>query len=79
MTSASSVFNQNWKNWYGLSMSGASHTAPPSDFPNFVPSDLVISGVVRTCTPVPSAFLIRSTPAIRLPHWSFPPVCRVHP
>src|SRR5690625_6664871 len=58
-------------------MSGASQTAPPSLLPNLVPSALVISGVVSTCTLWPSTLWIRSTPESRLPHWSLPPVCRV--
>ena len=77
--SASSALSQNWKNAYGDVSDGSSQTAPPSDLPNFVPSDLVTSGVESACTVAPSARRTRSMPAVRLPHWSEPPVCSVTP
>jgi hypothetical protein len=46
-------------------MSGSSQTAPPSDFPNLMPSALVMSGVVSACTGVCSTRRIRSTPGSR--------------
>ena len=34
---ASSTCTKNCRNWYGVVRPGSSHTAPPADFPNFVP------------------------------------------
>ena len=59
-------------------MSADSHTALPSDLPNFVPEASVSSGVVRVHRG-PLGAVDRSTPAVRLPHWSLPPVCSVQP
>ena len=38
--SASSLWIQNWRNWYGEVRAGSSHTAPPTDLPNLAPSAL---------------------------------------
>ena len=73
--SASATFIQYWKNWYGEVRSAASQTAPSSDLPNFLPSERSSSGQVKACACLPSDFLIRSTPARMLPHWSEPPIC----
>jgi hypothetical protein len=72
--SASGTFIQYWKNWYGVVLSAASQTVSPSDLLNFLPSERSSSGQVRACACLPSAFLIRSTPASRFPHWSEPPI-----
>src|SRR3954471_17348131 len=77
--SASSALSQNWKKAYGDVSAGSSQTFPPSDLPNFVPSDLVTRGVHSACTVAPSVRRTRSMPAVRLPHWSDPPVCRLTP
>ncbi len=77
--SRSSLLSQNWKNAYGEVSSGSSQSAPPSVLPNLVPSDLVSSGVANACTGACSTRWIRSSPAVRLPHWSLPPNCSVQP
>ena len=38
----------------------------------------VMSGVASAWTDAPSTRRIRSTPAVRFPHWSQPPVCSWH-
>ena len=76
---ASSVLSQNWYQAYGDVSSASSQTVPDSVLPNFVPSDLVTSGVVSAWTRLPVTRRTRSTPATMLPHWSEPPVCSVQP
>ena len=53
--------------------------ALPALLPNFSPELSVSSGVVSRWTEAPSTRWMRSEPAVRLPHWSLPPVCRVQP
>src|SRR5699024_2437548 len=72
-TSRSSALSQNWLKAYGLVRVESSHTVPDSVLPNFVPSAFVISGVASACTDSCSTRRMRSTPEVRLPHWSEPP------
>ena len=43
------------------------------------PEAVVRSGVVRPKASLPSIRRTSSTPLMMLPHWSEPPICRVHP
>ena len=52
--------------------------APEAGFAVRPPSASVI-GVAIACTRAPSERRINSTPAVRLPHWSEPPVWSVQP
>ena len=58
---------------------GRATPTPEAVLPNFVPSALVISGVANACAETPSTRWMRSSPAVRLPHWSLPPVCSRQP
>ena len=65
-TSESEVFRQNCQNSYGESNPDCSHTALPCDFPIFLPSDVVIRGVVRPKDFSFVNFLINSIPDTEL-------------
>ena len=68
-TIASSIWTQNWRNWYGDVLAGSSHTAPPTDLPNLAPSLLGHQRVRhRERLLTPSRRRISSTPATMLPH-----------
>ena len=60
-------------------MVASSHTALPSDLPNFFPVASVMIGLVNTFTVTPRTLRIRSMPEVRLPHWSDPPISSVQP
>ena len=51
---SSSVWTQNWRNWYGLVGRGRARRAPPAVLPNLAPSALVSSGQVRPWAAPPS-------------------------
>ncbi len=58
---------------------GRARSRCPRSCRTCVPSLLVISGVPIAWTRLPSARWMRSTPLVRLPHWSLPPVCSTQP
>ncbi|CAB4963675.1 unannotated protein [freshwater metagenome] len=66
--SASSLFNQYWKNSYALVICGSNQIEPPAVLPNLLPSALAKSGTVSAWAAPPSTLRIRSSPATIFPH-----------
>ena len=73
--SSSLVFKKYWYMAYGDVREASNHKAPLSLFPNFLPSALVSNGELIPTTGASklTVFLINSSPAVILPHWSDPP------
>ena len=73
------MLRQNCQYSNGVRLLASSQTAPAAVLPIFWPAAVVISGVVRPNSWVPSIRRPSSTPLTMLPHWSEPPICSRQP